>query len=124
MICSWFVLQFCRVTVDNPLVCCVLHSFPLYVLITRLTSVATRNRLMKSDAQQLGGIAATHHRLFFFLFFPENWKGLGLQSNAPGMLDYLGLKWIYFRAGKGGPWGHLKWLEWRVMNLPRETLSA
>lgn len=78
---------------------------------------------MKSDAQQLGGIAATHHRLFF-LFFPENWKGLGLQSNAPGMLVYLGLKWIYFRAGKGGHWGHLKRLEWRVMNLPLETLSA
>lgn len=46
---------------------------------------------MNSDAEQLGGIAATRHRWLFFFPPPENVKGLGLQTNAPGMLVYLGL---------------------------------
>lgn len=46
---------------------------------------------MSSDAEQLGGIAATHDRWLFFFFSLENLKGFGLQTKAPGMLVYLGL---------------------------------
>lgn len=61
---------------------------------------------MDSAAEQLSGIAATHHRFFFFL--PENLKGLGLQTNASAMVVYLGLVYIYFRVEKGDPPGALK----------------
>lgn len=57
-------------------------------------------------------------------FFPENLKSLGLQTNAPGMIVYLGLVYIYFRVGEGGPWGHLTWFEWRVREFSLESLSA
>lgn len=51
---------------------------------------------------------------------PKTVQGLELQGSAPGMIVYLSLELIYFRAGKGGPWGHLKRLEWRIMNLSPE----
>lgn len=77
---------------------------------------------MDSDAEQLGGIAATYQR--WLLFFPENLQSLGLQTNAPETLVYLGLVHIYFRVGEGGPWGHLMWIQWRVMKFSLESLSA
>lgn len=38
-----------------------------------------------------------------YFFLPENLKGLGLQTNAPAMVVYLGLVYIYFRVEKGDP---------------------
>lgn len=58
---------------------------------------------MNSDAEWLGGVAAVHQVAFFFS--AEYLKGLGLQTNARGVLVYLGLAEIYVRIGKGGLWG-------------------
>lgn len=105
------LLWLCRVTADKPLVCSALQLSQLSMQMISLTSVETTVRDWWTVLQSSWVVLLLHITDYFFL--PENLKGLGLQTNAPAMVVYLGLVYISFRVEKGDPPGALKvaWVE-------------